>query len=244
MAPHSRKMIGQENISTIPRKMDRATSKPLMEKRRRERINKSLSELKNILLEALKRDQSSCSKLEKADILEMTVKYLNQTKMMTGSYPSPYHQTGSQTGNGFTTGYNRAQEECIKMIRENPALTEAQKIQMIQQMTHNSKMQAAITSSPPKVARSPLLPLANQSVISPPPAQMNPAAMQYFHQLQQQQYLMSLHQQNTPTNQSVPSVQPIRRSNSPVHVGSTGQSDSESESGSQTSSNSEIFRPW
>ena len=99
MAPHSRKMIGQENISTIPRKMDRATSKPLMEKRRRERINKSLSELKNILLEALKRDQSSCSKLEKADILEMTVKYLNQTKMMTGSYPSPYgQQTGNPTG--------------------------------------------------------------------------------------------------------------------------------------------------
>ena len=177
MAPHSRKMIGQENISSIPRKMDRATSKPLMEKRRRERINKSLSELKNILLEALKRDQSSCSKLEKADILEMTVKYLNQTKMMTGSYPSPY-QTGSQAGNEFSSGYNRAQEECIKMIRENPALTEAQKVQMIQQMTHNSKMQAAI--SPQKIARSPLLPLANQSVISPPQAQMNPAAMQYF----------------------------------------------------------------
>ena len=242
MAPHSRKMIGQENISTIPRKMDRATSKPLMEKRRRERINKSLSELKNILLEALKRDQSSCSKLEKADILEMTVKYLNQTKMMTGSYPSPY-QTGSRTGSGFTSGYNRAQEECIKMIRENPALTEAQKIQMIQQMTHNSKMQAAMTCSPPKAARSPLLPLANQSVISPPAAQANPAAMQYFQRLQQQQYLMSLHQQ-APTNQTTPSVQPIRRSNSPVHVGSTGQSDSESESGSHTSSNSEIFRPW
>ena len=237
MAPYSRKMIGQENISSIPRKMDRATSKPLMEKRRRERINKSLSELKNILLEALKRDQSSCSKLEKADILEMTVKYLNQTKMMTGSYPSPY-QTGSQAGNGFSSGYNRAQEECIKMIRENPALTEAQKIQMIQQMTHNSNMQAAI--SPQKVARSPLLPLANQSVISPPQAQM-----QYFQQIQQQQYLMSLHQQTT-TNQSAPSVQPIRRSNSPFHVGSTGQSDSESESesGSHTSSNSEIFRPW
>ena len=215
--------------------MDRATSKPLMEKRRRERINKSLSELKNILLEALKRDQSSCSKLEKADILEMTVKYLNQTKMMTGSYPSPY-QTGSQAGNGFNTGYNRAQEECIKMIRENPALTEAQKIQMIQQMTQNSKMQAAI--SPQKIARSPLLPLANQSVISPPQAQM-----QYFQQIQQQQYLMSLHQQTT-ANQNTPSVQPIRRSNSPVHVGSTGQSDSESESGSHTSSNSEIFRPW
>ena len=247
MAPHSRKTIGQENsgISSIPRKMDRATSKPLMEKRRRERINKSLSELKNILLEALKRDQSSCSKLEKADILEMTVKYLNQTKMMTGSYPSPY-QTGSQTGSGFSSGYNRAQEECIKMIRENPALTEAQKIQMINQMTaKQATMQAAI--SPQKVARSPLLPLAtgNQSVINQQQAMNHPAnqaAIQYFQQLQHQQYLMSLQQQTI--NQTTPTVQPIRRSNSPAHVGSTGQSDSESESGSQTSSNSEIFRPW
>ena len=47
-----------------------------MEKRRRDRINKSLNELKTILIDALRRDQNSCSKLEKADILEMTVAYL------------------------------------------------------------------------------------------------------------------------------------------------------------------------
>ena len=34
------------------------TSKPLMEKRRRERINRSLNDLKSILLEALRRDVS------------------------------------------------------------------------------------------------------------------------------------------------------------------------------------------
>ena len=55
---------------------DRAISKPLMEKRRRDRINKSLNDLKVILIDALRRDQNSCSKLEKADILEMTVAYL------------------------------------------------------------------------------------------------------------------------------------------------------------------------
>jgi hypothetical protein len=57
-------------------KTDRAISKPLMEKRRRDRINKSLNDLKAILIDALRRDQNSCSKLEKADILEMTVSYL------------------------------------------------------------------------------------------------------------------------------------------------------------------------
>ena len=241
MAPHSRKMIGQENISTIPRKMDRATSKPLMEKRRRERINKSLSELKNILLEALKRDQSSCSKLEKADILEMTVKYLNQTKMMTGSYPSPYQtgsHNGSPTGSGFSTGYNRAQEECIKMIRENPALTEEQKIQMINQMTHNSKMPAQKVPTP---ARAPFMP--NQAVNHLQPAVVNhPMMSSYF--LQQQQYLLSLQHAQTSTNQKTPlAQQPMTVQGDSRSIGSNSNSDSESDTGSNTSSD-QIFRPW
>ena len=242
MAPHNRKMNGQENISTIPRKMDRATSKPLMEKRRRERINKSLSELKNILLEALKRDQSSCSKLEKADILEMTVKYLNQTKMMTGSYPSPYqtgsHNGGSPTGSGFSTGYNRAQEECIKMIRENPALTEEQKIQMINQMTHNSKMP---TQKVPTPARAPFMP--NQAVNHLQPAVVNhPMMSSYF--LQQQQYLLSLQHAQTSTNQKTPlAQQPMTVQGDSRSIGSNSNSDSESDTGSNTSSD-QIFRPW
>lgn len=56
--------------------LDRKSTKPIMEKRRRARINNSLSELKNLILDALKKDTSRHSKLEKADILEMTVKYL------------------------------------------------------------------------------------------------------------------------------------------------------------------------
>lgn len=47
-----------------------------MEKRRRERINRSLEELKKLVLEAQNRDSSRYTKLEKADILEMTVRHL------------------------------------------------------------------------------------------------------------------------------------------------------------------------
>eukprot|EP00058_Branchiostoma_floridae_P015781 XP_002601269.1 hypothetical protein BRAFLDRAFT_127515 [Branchiostoma floridae] len=54
----------------------RKSSKPIMEKRRRARINESLTELKTLILEALNKDSSRHSKLEKADILEMTVKHL------------------------------------------------------------------------------------------------------------------------------------------------------------------------
>ncbi|CAL8281128.1 unnamed protein product [Lota lota] len=55
---------------------NRKSSKPLMEKRRRARINESLGQLKTLILDALKKDSSRHSKLEKADILEMTVKHL------------------------------------------------------------------------------------------------------------------------------------------------------------------------
>jgi len=54
----------------------RRSTKPIMEKRRRARINHSLMELKSLILDALKKDQARHNKLEKADILEMTVKHL------------------------------------------------------------------------------------------------------------------------------------------------------------------------
>ncbi|OPL33221.1 transcription hes-4 factor, partial [Mytilus galloprovincialis] len=56
----------------------RKSSKPLMEKRRRARINDSLSELKTFLLDAIKKEGMRHNKMEKADILELTVKQLRQ----------------------------------------------------------------------------------------------------------------------------------------------------------------------
>ncbi|XP_059416146.1 transcription factor HES-1-like [Carassius carassius] len=65
----------------------RKSSKPIMEKRRRARINESLGQLKTLILDALKKDSSRHSKLEKADILEMTVKHLRnmQRSQMTAA---------------------------------------------------------------------------------------------------------------------------------------------------------------
>ncbi|XP_058499532.1 transcription factor HES-2-like [Solea solea] len=55
----------------------RKTMKPLMEKRRRARINDSLNHLKNLIVPLTGRDKTRYSKLEKADILEMTVRFLS-----------------------------------------------------------------------------------------------------------------------------------------------------------------------
>ncbi|CAM5138954.1 unnamed protein product [Eretmochelys imbricata] len=54
-------------------KEERKLRKPLIERKRRERINNCLEQLKEAVVGAFCLDQS---KLEKADILEMTVKHL------------------------------------------------------------------------------------------------------------------------------------------------------------------------
>ncbi|XP_059997798.1 transcription factor HES-4 [Lagenorhynchus albirostris] len=58
----------------------RKSSKPVMEKRRRARINESLAQLQSLLLDALRKESSRRSKLEKADILELTVKHLQSLR--------------------------------------------------------------------------------------------------------------------------------------------------------------------
>ncbi|XP_053545850.1 transcription factor HES-2-like [Bombina bombina] len=73
----------------------RKTLKPLMEKRRRARINESLNQLKTLILPLIGKDTSRYSKLEKADILEMTVRFLRdippvQTQNSADSYREGY----------------------------------------------------------------------------------------------------------------------------------------------------------
>ncbi|KOB66797.1 putative transcription factor hes-1 [Operophtera brumata] len=55
----------------------RKTNKPIMEKKRRARINNCLNELKDLLIDTDK-DPARHSKLEKADILELAVKHLQK----------------------------------------------------------------------------------------------------------------------------------------------------------------------
>merc|ERR1712066_334150 len=54
--------------------------KPMLERKRRARINACLDELKDIMVFALQTEGESISKLEKADVLELTVKHLRKLK--------------------------------------------------------------------------------------------------------------------------------------------------------------------
>ncbi|EDW00791.1 protein deadpan [Drosophila grimshawi] len=93
----------------------RKTNKPIMEKRRRARINHCLNELKSLILEAMKKDPARHTKLEKADILEMTVKHLQsvqrqQLNMAIQTDPGVVHK--------FKTGFVECAEEVNRYVSQ------------------------------------------------------------------------------------------------------------------------------
>ncbi|XP_014841346.1 PREDICTED: transcription factor HES-4 isoform X1 [Poecilia mexicana] len=91
----------------------RKSSKPIMEKRRRARINESLSQLKTLILDALKKDSSRHSKLEKADILEMTVKHLRNLQRMQMSAALSADATVMSK---YRAGFNECMNEVTRFL--------------------------------------------------------------------------------------------------------------------------------
>ena len=116
-------------------------SKPAMERRRRERINRSLDELKSILIESLRKDSTCHSKLEKADILEMTVQFIKMQKSGNAA------QNGSSSA-AFASGYNAAKAQLGRYFAtpQGATVPEPYKAGIMAQM--NQGMQAA---APPTV---------------------------------------------------------------------------------------------
>ncbi|XP_075905865.1 hairy-related 8.2 [Nelusetta ayraudi] len=90
-------------------KEERKLRKPLIERKRRERINNCLDQLKETVIGAFRLDQS---KLEKADILEMTVKHLQniQTTKLNDS------KTSLEAQQKYSTGYIQCMHEVHNML--------------------------------------------------------------------------------------------------------------------------------
>uniref|UniRef100_A0A0N4ZCP3 BHLH domain-containing protein n=1 Tax=Parastrongyloides trichosuri TaxID=131310 RepID=A0A0N4ZCP3_PARTI len=82
--------------------MDRKDKKPLMERKRRARMNDSLNELKNLILFI---SPQLKSKLEKADILELTVHYFRQLVSL---------QMNSLSSLNVPPGYIEDEGKCLK----------------------------------------------------------------------------------------------------------------------------------
>uniref|UniRef100_UPI00398EF876 hairy-related 8.2 isoform X2 n=1 Tax=Pristiophorus japonicus TaxID=55135 RepID=UPI00398EF876 len=91
-------------------KEERKLRKPLIERKRRERINNCLDQLKETVVGAFRLDQS---KLEKADILEMTVKHLQNvqnSRMMADT------KIGLEAQQRFSAGYIQCMHEVHNLL--------------------------------------------------------------------------------------------------------------------------------
>ncbi|EDO43263.1 predicted protein [Nematostella vectensis] len=96
----------------------RKAKKPMMEKLRRARINDSLNELKVLVLELLNKDASRYSKMEKADILEMTVGYLRAAQRI------EKRTQGSTPPSDFRAGFNACAVEVSNRLSPADANTD------------------------------------------------------------------------------------------------------------------------
>jgi hairy-and-enhancer-of-split protein len=82
-APNGARHIKVDMVEEAPMSRThqyRKVMKPLLERKRRARINGCLDELKELMVEALQSEGESITKLEKADVLELTVNHLKKLK--------------------------------------------------------------------------------------------------------------------------------------------------------------------
>ncbi|KAJ8946049.1 hypothetical protein NQ318_005527 [Aromia moschata] len=116
--------IPQEPQSTMSKAELRKTHKPIMEKRRRARINQCLNEIKSLILEAMNKDPARHSKLEKADILEMAVKHLQNVQRQQLALAMATDPTVLRK---FKTGFNECTSEIERYMNQVDGVDNAMK---------------------------------------------------------------------------------------------------------------------
>ncbi|KAF4111237.1 hairy-related 8a [Onychostoma macrolepis] len=109
--------IGNGPEKNFNAKEERKLRKPLIEKRRRERINSSLEQLKGIMVDAYNLDQS---KLEKADVLEITVQHMENLQRGSGGSLSP--GTGFESRQRYSSGYIQCMHEVHNLLLSCPGM--------------------------------------------------------------------------------------------------------------------------
>ncbi|KAK6175341.1 hypothetical protein SNE40_013827 [Patella caerulea] len=140
----------------------RKSNKPLMEKRRRARINTCLSELKSLVLQAMKKDNAQYSKLEKADILELTVKHLRtiQRHQMTATI-----NNSSNVIHKYRAGFNECANEVMRYLTSVPGVQDEVKGRVL---GHLANCMQTVNSAP----------VSNRRIQTPSTA-LHPSQMQH-----------------------------------------------------------------
>ncbi|RZF41985.1 hypothetical protein LSTR_LSTR015004, partial [Laodelphax striatellus] len=91
--------------------------KPMLERKRRARINRCLDELKELMVSALQAEGENVSKLEKADILELTVRHLHKLRKQQRLSISPVTDADR-----FRAGFTHCATEVSRCLAATPGV--------------------------------------------------------------------------------------------------------------------------
>lgn len=96
-------------------------TKPLLERKRRARINRCLDELKDLMVDALETEGENISKLEKADILELTVRHLQRLQASRPSGLSTAAIPGEDSSESrWRSGFGHCAAEACRFLTALP----------------------------------------------------------------------------------------------------------------------------
>ncbi|EDV42900.1 uncharacterized protein Dana_GF16795 [Drosophila ananassae] len=116
----------------------RKVTKPLLERKRRARMNLYLDELKDLIVDTMDAQGEQVSKLEKADILELTVNYLKSQQQQ--RLANPQSPGSSQVNfDKFRAGYTQAAYEVSHIFSTVPGLDLKFGTHLMKQLGHQLK---------------------------------------------------------------------------------------------------------
>ena len=95
----------------------RKVMKPLLERKRRARINKYLDEMKDLMMSTFESEGESVNKLEKADVLELTVRHLQKLK-----HQQLLHLNPTLNQDRFRSGYTACANEVSRFLSSVPGV--------------------------------------------------------------------------------------------------------------------------
>ncbi|EDV93679.1 enhancer of split mbeta protein [Drosophila grimshawi] len=120
----------------------RKVMKPMLERKRRARINKCLDELKDIMVECLTQEGEHITRLEKADILELTVEHMKklraqkQLRLGSSSNSSVAGDSKLSIAESFRAGYVHAANEVSKTLAAVPGVSVDLGTQLMSHLGH------------------------------------------------------------------------------------------------------------
>ncbi|XP_013390924.1 enhancer of split mgamma protein [Lingula anatina] len=139
----TREMSAEEDIGKD--RSRRKCAKSLAEKRRRGRINSCLVQLKRLLLASQEGADDKASKMDQADVLEMTVKYLRRLRRDETQGSGDEEHTPSKASDNYIQGYMDCTDAITTCLKREGNLDKFINFRMLDEVRSYSRSHNSLT---------------------------------------------------------------------------------------------------